>query len=92
MGALALALVELPYAYYVILRIIVCAPCAYLAFADGTIGRTRWAWTLGIAAVIYNPIFRIHLNRELWSIINFATIWLFAIHMWSLRSAPNRRG
>ncbi|MFL6728117.1 MAG: DUF6804 family protein [Sphingomicrobium sp.] len=82
-AALTLALFELPYTYYVLLRIVVCGACAYLAFSEADAGRIRWAWILGSAAVLYNPILRIHLNRELWSMINLATIWLVAVHMWS---------
>ena len=90
-GALALALIELPYGYYVLLRIVVCGACAFLAFAEDESGRKRWAWALGMVAVLYNPIFPIHLNRGLWIVINFATIWFFAIHMWS-RGRPNANG
>jgi hypothetical protein len=84
-AALTLALFQLPYAYYVLLRIAVCAACVFLAFSEAEAGRTRWSWCLGIVAVLYNPIFRVHLNRDLWWLINFGTIWLFAIHMWSSR-------
>jgi uncharacterized membrane protein len=31
-------------------------------------------WVLVITALLYNPVFRVHLNRELWSIINVVTI------------------
>jgi hypothetical protein len=89
--ALTVGLFELAYGYYVLLRIVVCGACAYLALAEADFGRTRWAWVLGSVAVLYNPIFRIHLDRELWSIINFGTIWLFAIHMWSHRNANSHR-
>lgn len=90
-AALTLALFELPYGYYILLRFLVCGACAFFAFAEADAGRTRWAWVLAGVALLYNPVFRFHLDRELWSIINFLTIWLFAVHMWSSRT-PSVRG
>lgn len=84
MMALAVALLELPYGYYTLLRLLVCGVCIYLATQEVQVGRTGWAWVLGGVAVLYNPIFRIHLNREIWSIVNVATIGLLAVHMRSV--------
>lgn len=84
MAALAAALLKWPYGYYVVLRVLVCGACIYLAVQEKNAGRVGWSWVLGGVAVLYNPIFRIHLNREFWDVVNVATILLFAIHMWSL--------
>ena len=91
MAALAAALMDMPYGYYQLLRLLVCGVCIYLAVRDAESGRVGWAWVLGGVAVLYNPIFRIHLNREIWSIVNVATICLFAIHMWSFRRVDTER-
>jgi hypothetical protein len=63
-----------PYAYYVLLRWVCCGIFAYLAFKAFEYKKQGWVWVLGITALLYNPIFRVHLNRELWSIINVVTI------------------
>lgn len=84
MAALATALLDWPYDYYVLLRVLVCGACIYLAVKENEFGRLKWAWLLGGVAFLYNPIFRIHLNREVWSVVNVATIILFGVHMWSL--------
>lgn len=68
-----------PYGYYMLLRIVCCAVCAYLAVVAASTGRTPWIWTLGIFAVIYNPIMRIHLTRELWSVVNVVTIIVLTV-------------
>lgn len=63
-----------PYGYYILLRWACCAVFAYLAikaFAQETEG---WVWIFGVTAFVYNPIIRIHLTREIWSVINVATI------------------
>jgi hypothetical protein len=65
---------ENPYAYYILLRWVCCGIFAYLAFQASEQKKQRWVWVLGITALFYNPIFRVHLNRELWSIVNVVTI------------------
>lgn len=73
---------ENPYGYYIILRFVVCGVCAYLAFQAAEIEKIPWVWILGITAVIYNPIIRVHLNREIWSVVNMATIVMLVITFW----------
>ncbi len=68
-----------PYGYYVLLRFVICGVCAFLAFRMIEIQRHGWVWILGITALIYNPIVRVHLNRELWSVVNIVTIVLLAV-------------
>ncbi len=65
---------ENPYAYYILLRWVSCGVFVYLAFQASEQNKTKWIWILGITAVIYNPIFRVHLNREFWTVINLVTI------------------
>lgn len=63
-----------PYGYYILLRWVCCGTFAYLAFQAFNKHQNGWVWILGITAVVYNPIFKIHLTRELWSFINVITI------------------
>lgn len=63
-----------PYAYYILLRWICCGIFGYLTVHALEKERRGWAWTLGVTALIYNPILRVHLTRELWSIVNIATM------------------
>lgn len=63
-----------PYGYYILLRWVCCACFAYLAIRAHAFEKTGWVWTLGITAVVYNPVIRIHLTREIWSFVNVATV------------------
>ena len=63
---------ENPYAYYTLLRWVTCVVFAYLAFRSAAQRHTEWTWVLGASAAIYNPIIPVHLNREIWSILNLA--------------------
>jgi len=65
---------ENPYGYYVLLRWVVCGVFAYLALQAFEKGIMNWIWVLGITAVVYNPIFKIHLGREVWSLVNLVTV------------------
>jgi len=76
---------ENPYGYYILLRIVLCAVCAYLAFYSIQIEEQAWIWIFGVTAVIYNPIIRIHLTREIWSVVNIATIIVLSISFATLR-------
>jgi hypothetical protein len=80
MAALAVALFDMPYGYYSLLRFLMCGVCLYLAVQEGN-SESGWVWILGGCALLYNPLFKIHLGREVWSIVNVATIALLAGHM-----------
>jgi hypothetical protein len=63
-----------PYGYYVILRIVCCACFAYLAFRLSSFRQDGWVWIFAVLAIIYNPIFRIGLSRNIWTAVNIASI------------------
>lgn len=65
---------ENPYGYYILLRWVCCASFAYLAIKAVEQGKEGWTWILGVTAVVYNPIIRVHLTRDIWEVINIATI------------------
>lgn len=70
-----------PYGYYILLRWVCCAVFAYLALKALAQEKEGWVWVLAIAAMVYNPVIRIHLTREIWSVINVATVVIAA---WSV--------
>ncbi|MBU1425285.1 MAG: hypothetical protein KKH12_07545 [Gammaproteobacteria bacterium] len=74
-----------PYDYYIFLRIVLCGIFVFLAIKAHELKQAGWVWALAITAVVYNPIVRIHLNREIWSVVNFATIGLLIATVFVLR-------
>lgn len=74
-----------PYGYYVLLRFAICGIAIYLAFRAHELEKPAWVWALAITAVLYNPLIRVHLTREIWSVINLATIVLFASSAYALK-------
>ena len=91
MIALGVALLPLPYAYYMLLRVGMCGILAYLAYTASQSNQQSLTWILGIAAVIYNPFAPLHLGREVWTVINLATIGLM-FYVKSRVSAPQLVG
>ena len=82
---------ENPYGYYIFLRLVCCGVFAYLALKATTEDRQGWAWAFGLTAVLYNPVIRVHLDRETWSVINVATVGLALLSIWGLRpTLPSR--
>jgi len=79
-----------PYGYYVLLRWVCCGAFVFLATRAVGFGVHAWAWTFGIMAGVYNPILRIHLNRELWSVVNVVTIIVTVASVFALK--PGNEG
>ena len=67
---LFMALLEWPYGYYQLLRLIVTGAAAWVAYiAYGA--KKQWLMALFlIIALLFNPIAPIHLDREIWAVID----------------------
>ena len=59
-----------PYGFFTLLRFIVFATSAYIAWMSYEAKKEKWVWIFGFFAVLFNPFIVIHLNREIWSFIN----------------------
>lgn len=68
---------NLPYAYYNLLRLVVCGSSIYLGYQYNQNKSEGFSWALYIQAFIYNPLFPMYLGRELWVIVNAISIALF---------------
>jgi len=63
-----------PYEYYTLLKWVCCCVFLYLARKAFKQKQEGWIWILIILALFYNPIFPVHLTREIWTIVNIVTI------------------
>jgi hypothetical protein len=82
---------ENPYGYYILLRWVCCGIFAYLAIQALEREKQGWVWVLGITAVVYNPIIRVHLTREIWSVVNVATIVAAVASVFVLKAANEKK-
>ena len=79
--AVAIGLLPLPYAYYMLLRVFLCVLSIY--FISSVRGvRDGEKWVLVGLAVLFNPIAPVELgSKPVWSIMNIATVvWLWMLH------------
>lgn len=86
--ALLAAMLPAPYGYYQLLRLAVCALGLWGAVGNWREGRTVTAGVWGLLALLYNPVFRVHFDRETWTLINLATAGFLGVCLWRGRRSP----
>ena len=75
---MAIGLFDLPYGYYNLLKLVVCASSIYFAYQMNLKNDPLFPWVFGFFAVLYNPIVPIYLyKKELWIIVNIFTALAF---------------
>lgn len=82
-GALLIALLEMPYGYYQLLRVGICIASGILAYQAFEKQKSELGLAFVASALIYNPIAPLALGREIWTVVNIATI---AVLIWSYAS------
>jgi len=78
---LVLAVLPLPYGYYTLLRLVVCFTAVFLAWFSYKQQRVRWAWIMGLLALVFNPVIPLYFGREFWIFVDVATAVVFAIFL-----------
>jgi hypothetical protein len=79
-----------PSGYYTLLHWVCCGTLIYQAYKAVSLKRYIWVWILGITALVYNPIFRLHFNRELWSAINIITAGIVVVSIFALKNREKK--
>lgn len=74
------------YGFFTILRFVVFATTAYVAWMAYVAQKERWVWIFGFVAILFNPFFPVYLDRDTWVVIDFivgafllATTFLFKL-------------
>lgn len=86
---LALAVLPWPYGYYRFLRLAATAAACILAYEARRNDSELWMVAFIAIALLFNPIFRIPLEREVWSVLNVicAVVLVFGTIRITLRRA-----
>jgi hypothetical protein len=75
---MAIGILDLPYGYYHLLKLVVCASSIYFAYKMHTSNDTVFQWVFVFFAILYNPIVPIYLyEKEIWVIVNLFTAIAF---------------
>jgi hypothetical protein len=67
---LLIAVLRMPYGYYVFMRWFVTAACVYGAWFASESGKQGWTWLLGAAALLFNPILPFRMHRADWAVFD----------------------
>ena len=66
-----------PYGFFTLLRFVVFASSAYVAWMSYEAQKEKWVWIFGFLAVIFNPFIPLYFGRDFWVIVDFVvTVFL----------------
>ena len=74
---LGVAILPLPYLFYNLLRVIVCFTSANGFIELKKTQNNNYAFILLFIAILYNPIFIVHLGKPIWIVTNILTMVYF---------------
>ena len=80
-----------PYAYYQILRFVVCGSAAYIAYLAYESERNWGIWLFGAIALLFNPLAPIHLSREIWQYIDIIVVGIFTCSIFILKKSISKK-
>ena len=67
---LLICLLDMPYGYYQLVRFVAMAGFAWLAFMANEYGRQNEIFIYIALAILFQPIFKIALGREVWNVVD----------------------
>lgn len=90
---LVIAIFDLPYGYYTLLRIAVCAfAVAVFALAWNNTAPSRpWPLIFVGVAIVFNPLVPVHLDRATWFYLDLGAAILIVTHLMAVRARPERQ-
>lgn len=85
------ALLPMPYGYYLFLRWVVCAYAIFMFVRETKKDVCLWSVFSAVIALLYNPIFRVRLDKDIWWVINVSTVFVFIAIEWSHRKNEEKK-
>lgn len=76
---LGVALLPMPYGYYMFLRLAVCTYAIFIFAQEQKKGVCFGSISAAAIALLYNPILRVYLDKEVWMGVNVATAVVLVI-------------
>ncbi len=77
-AVLFVGVLPLSIGYYTLLRLVVTAAAAYIAYDTFQNDKqSGWMWVFGFVAILFNPLIPIYLDKEIWMVIDFVVAILF---------------
>lgn len=63
----------MPYGYYMLLRLIATGIFIWAAFLAYERKHESLPWVYGVLAILFNPLIKIHLPKELWAVVDIGS-------------------
>tara|TARA_B110000444_G_C18700959_1_gene528939 strand:- start:212 stop:484 length:273 start_codon:yes stop_codon:yes gene_type:complete len=76
-GFLFVGVLNMPYGYYRLLRIIVTISSALYCFQFFEKNKMNMVYLFGFIAILFNPLIPIFFNKEIWIVIDIVVSGLF---------------
>ncbi|MBL7778459.1 MAG: hypothetical protein JNK66_09230 [Chitinophagales bacterium] len=67
---LLLCLLHLPYGYYQFVRFVATGGFVFFAFKSYDRSETNLVWVYSVLAILFQPIFKIALGRDIWNLVD----------------------
>ena len=59
-----------PYGYFQLLRWVIAGTAVFSGYISYELNNKIWIWIMGIIAILFNPIVPIHLEKDVWIVID----------------------
>ena len=79
-GMLVIAVLPLPYGYFMLLRLVVTVAAAYVAYENFSKDITNWGIAFVVIALLFNPFYVVHFDKTLWAVIDLIVAGIFFIN------------
>ncbi len=80
----------LPYEFFILLRFIICAVSLFLLSVAANFERPIFIYLFGFIAILFNPLIPVHLERELWLLIDFIVAIFMLISIFILKPKASK--
>lgn len=85
---LLLCLFKMTYGYYTLMRLAATVGFAYMAYKYYEMKKEALVWTFGALGLLFQPLVKIALGRDVWNIVDVAVAVLLIV----LTFAVGRKG
>jgi hypothetical protein len=81
---LLIGMFELPYGYYTLLRIVATGVFIWAGVIANSRNEKILPWLFYLIAILFNPIIKIYLSKDLWAVIDVVSAILLFINRHSI--------
>lgn len=77
---LFIGVAPLPYGYYMLLRIVTCGFFVWASLIAREKNHKILPWLFLLLAIVFNPIIKIHFQKEFWAVLDGLTAIFILVH------------